>query len=284
MNVHERQDAARPQDLARFAATLEVPAPTATVPPLWHWTLFLDQTPRSQLGPDGHPRALGELPATPHPRRMFAGGRLRWGAPLPVGAPIVRRTTFGEVAHKQGRSGPLAFVTVTHRFTVDGELHLEEEQDLVYRPHPPAGTPAVTLPAGDEPIPAAPWQRTLDTDPILLFRFSALTFNAHRIHYDLDHARDTEGYPGLVVHGPMLAVCLAELVRAEVGDDAIRGFEFRAAAPAFCGEQVHLLGWPQDGEVRLAAWGVGRELMTARASLADGVHPAVAGSTGSDAA
>ena len=275
-SVAQHEDTARTGDLHRMAATLDGPAPIGSVPPLWHWTMFLDRTPTAELGPDGHPASNEILPELPHPRRMFAGGRLRWEAPLPVDTPIFRRTSAGAFRHKEGRSGPLSFVTVTHQYLVDGAVVLTEDQDLVYRPvagprpRPPGQPPARTADDDERSAATATWRATRVADPALLFRFSALTFNAHRIHYDLPYATMEEGHEGLVVHGPLLAIWLLELVRRTSLTQHVLEVRFRALAPAFAGDAVELLGWhdPENDHIELAARCDGRPVMTADVSLA----------------
>lgn len=231
-------DRAALQPLAALSATLgrDIPAPTAgnTVPPLWHWLYFLPLAPRGEIGPDGHPRRGGFLPPVPLPRRMWAGARLKWeaGNPLRAGQELSRQSTIDSVAHKSGRSGELLFVQVTHRYANDAGLALTEEHDIVYRPMPAPGSAA---PAPQKPPLAgqAAWSRSVQADPVLLFRYSALTFNGHRIHYDRDYATQVEGYPGLVVHGPLLATLLIELLKSEMPGAQLLGFDFRAVRPTF---------------------------------------------------
>ncbi len=284
MPQEPRIDTVRHDVLARLAASLDIPAPEGAVPPLWHWTAFLDAVPTRSLGPDGHPRSGGLIPDPPYPRRMFAGGRLHWDRPLPLDAEIERHISVGETTHKSGRNGPLAFVTVTLHYTVDGVKVATEEQDLVYRPEPD-GPPATDTEATREPHDA---RATPEPSPLLegepepdlradvilgpehLFRFSALTFNTHRIHYDLPYATGVEGYPGLVVHGPLLAIRLAELVRAERSDDVVGGFSFRAMAPAFAGQSLSFLAWKTEDGYRLAARRGPATLMAAEVVLRGG--------------
>jgi 3-methylfumaryl-CoA hydratase len=262
----------------RLAATLDLglaaPGAGEPLPPLWHWLAFLPAAPRSGLGSDGHPARGGFLPPVELPRRMFAGGRLSFPNPLLAGHPAVRRGEVVDVKERSGRSGDLVIVTVRYEVVQDGVVCVVDEQDLVYRgdgppsaePAPPAVAPSAT--AG--PDAATPWQRVVPTDPVLLFRFSALTFNAHRIHYDETYAREAEGYPGLVVHGPLTAILLAELVR-EHEARPLASFSFRAVAPLFGGADVHLHGTPSaDGaSVALEARRPdGTVAMTATAELA----------------
>jgi 3-methylfumaryl-CoA hydratase len=218
----------------------------------WHWFHFLPRAPQAALDADGHPQRGGFLPPIPYPRRMFAGARMQVHRPLRVGLPAQREGTIRDVVMKSGKTGSLAFVTVAYRFTQDGVLCLEEEQDIVYRE---AGAAvAAPQPAALPPPPAGSWTRTLQPDTRLLFRFSALTFNAHRIHYDRPYATEVEGYPGLVVHGPLTAVLLLQLVRQST-DRPLVGFSFRGVAPLFDLGPVRLLATPDGDTVNLQAQG-----------------------------
>ena len=169
------------------------------LPPLWHWIYFWTVAPPSMLGPDGHPERGGFLPPIELPRRMWAGSRVTFHRPLPVGAAAARRSRIKDVRITKGRNGRLAFVTVRHEITADGEPSIEDEHDIVYRAAP---RPGETPRPGDPAPKDTPWRHEITADPVLLFRYSALTFNGHRIHYDLKHATEVEDYPGLVVHGP----------------------------------------------------------------------------------
>jgi 3-methylfumaryl-CoA hydratase len=201
-----------------------------SLPPLWHWFYFLPTAPQSRLSDDGHPERGTFMPPVPLPRRMFAGSRVTFRAPLRLGVPAVREGTIRNVVIKDGKSGRLAFVTVGYAIRQEGHLCLEEEQDIVYRqPGSPLSAPVVR-----EFPSVAPdsWTRDVTPDSRLLFRFSALTFNAHRIHYDREYATREEGYPGLVVHGPLNAMLLANLVRQHTARP-ITAFSFRGIAPVF---------------------------------------------------
>jgi 3-methylfumaryl-CoA hydratase len=256
-------------------ATLDLPGPPLrpgdALPPLWHWFHFLPRVAGAEIGPDGHPRRGGFLPPVELPRRMFAGARLSFHQPLILGRPAARTGTIHSVSEKRGASGSLAFVTVGYSIEQDGRLCLEEEQDIVYR-EPGAPVPA-PVPAPWPDPPAGAWSRTVTPDPVLLFRFSALTFNAHRIHYDRPYAMGQEGYPGLVVHGPLTALLLLELVRGH-SERPVTGFSFRGRAPLFDLAPFRLLGRPDaggsdDGRVELEAHGPdGTLAMTASAQLA----------------
>ena len=206
------------------------------LPLLWHWVYLLERPPQAALGPDGHP-ARGAIPVPPGPglRRMFAGGRVSRRGPLLAGAEATRRTWQARSAVKQGRSGPLHFVTVRTEISQGGQVVLTEEQDLVYRKRAPAGLPTAVsdspaLPLQAQPSAGSAW--SVPVDPVLLFRFSALTYNAHRIHYDRDYAR-SEGYPGLAVHGPLQALLMAEVARREAGQPTFREYSYRLVAPLF---------------------------------------------------
>ncbi|MBL8395101.1 MAG: acyl-CoA dehydrogenase [Candidatus Accumulibacter sp.] len=202
----------------------------SALPPLWHWFYFLPRASQGDLGLDGHPRRGGFMPPIPYPRRMFAGARLRFHGPLLIGQTARREVVIRDIRLKSGRSGALAFVSLLCSFHQDGRLCIEEEQDIVYRePGPPVACPSVL---DWPPLPAEACARIIAPDPRLLFRFSALTFNAHRIHYDRPYAMEQEGYPGLVVHGPLTAVLLMELLRQQVREP-VREFSFRGLAPLF---------------------------------------------------
>jgi 3-methylfumaryl-CoA hydratase len=237
------------------------------LPPLWHWFFFLPRAPQSRIGADGHPQRGAFMPPIDLPRRMFAGARLRFHRPLVIGRPARRTGTIRAVDEKSGRSGRLAFVTVHYAFEQDGALAIEEEQDIVYRePGAPVPAPQPQPPA---PLPADSWSRTVTPDPVLLFRFSALTFNGHRIHYDRPYATTVEGYPGLVVHGPLTAILLMDLVRRNAARP-VRAFEFRGQAPLFDLAPFRVVATSlADGSIVLEAHGPdGRTAMTATATLA----------------
>ncbi|MEZ5709307.1 MAG: MaoC family dehydratase N-terminal domain-containing protein [Blastomonas sp.] len=224
------------------------------LPLLDHWLYFWDVKPPAGLGPDGHPAKGGFLPPVPLPRRMWAGGRLSFHMPLLLGSVVTKTSTILSVAEKEGKSGRLVFVTVRHELDGGEGVAVREEQDLVYRDAATAMVPA-PVPA---PPPAADWTLRIDPDPVLLFRYSALTMNGHRIHYDRPYAIDEECYPGLVVHGPLQAKLMIRLAQAQLGE-RIGGFEFRGQQPAFDGLPLHVCGerrddgaslWTQQGEGR----------------------------------
>lgn len=240
-----------------LAATLDrdVPSsPGSELPPLWHWLFFLPHTPQSELGPDGHARRGDFLPPVPFPRRMWAGGRVHWHAPLRVGDWVHRTSRVQKIQHKQGRSGELLFVLVTHDIANSQGLCVSEEHDIVYRPlqtSAPSSAPART-----KHIEPHAWERTLVPDETLLFRYSALTFNGHRIHYDRRYCTEVEAYPGLVVHGPLLATLLLDLLQRH-STQALASLDYKAVNPCFeCGDQraIHLRGQPHEDGAGVNLW------------------------------
>jgi 3-methylfumaryl-CoA hydratase len=273
-------------------------AAPGVLPPMWHWFGFLAHPAQRELGADGHPAAGRFLPPIPHRRRMFAGARWRQHQPLPVDEPITCRSSVTSVEVKTGRSGEMAFVTVRNEFSRHGELAVLEEQDIVYRsqPDPPAaaaeptGAPAQVAPAEPteqqpteqqpteqqpteqqpteqqtteqqptEGKPGAEQEPRLSPDAALLFRFSALTYNAHRIHYDQPYATGVEGYPGLVVHGPLLALLALELPRRNRPEAPVAEFRYRLRRPAFAGTELRSWSEPAGsaGWLELATGPVG---------------------------
>lgn len=231
--IADRMDPAR---AAALHATLGRAGPPSAageaLPAFWHHIHFWAPQPPAALGRDGHPRVgQGLIPDLGLPQRMWAGGRLAFHAPLVIGTPAERVSVCESVAEKQGRSGRLGFVTLRHEILQRGRLCLVEHQDLVYRAPPDRRHSAPPPPEarGDE---AEAVQRAFDA--VTLFRYSALTFNGHRIHYDADYCREVEGYPGLVVHGPLLAQMLIDLAERAAGP--VANFAFRATAPLFSGE------------------------------------------------
>ncbi len=247
---HARLDPVPAQALAATLDRDDVLQDGEVLPAPYHWLYFLPAVPQSQLGVDGHPARGGLLPPVPLPRRMWAGGRLSFLLPLRLGEQMSKRSEVIDVQHKSGKSGELVFVTVQHRiFNADGVLALEEEQDLVYRDAPTASITAAAPPVEHRP---AIWQRELRPDPVLLFRYSALSFNSHRIHYDLPYATEVEGYPGLVVHGPLIATLLLDHLRRH-SEQPLRSFEFKAVRPLIAGTTLRLCGQPGSGLASLWA-------------------------------
>lgn len=247
-----REDVATATPLAGLAALLDHDMPPWApdmVPPLGHWLYFLPTARQSAIGEDGHPRRdeHGLLPPVPLPRRMWAGSRIDFLAPVPIGAALTRVTTIDAISPKRGRGGDLLFVTLRHEIFANGISAIREEQDIVFR-EAAGSAPAAAPPAPVSPEPADA-VRSIMADPVLLFRYSALTFNAHRIHYDRDYARDVEGYAGLVVHGPLIATLLMDHgLRAGL---IPRSFTFRAEAPLTDGAPFDLCLARDEQDTRL---------------------------------
>jgi 3-methylfumaryl-CoA hydratase len=249
-------------------ATLDLPIDEAAteLPPLWHWLYFLPSARQSEIGPDGHPKRGGFLPPVPLPRRMWAGGQLEFFAPLRIGDEVRRTSTIDDVTVKSGRTGELCFVRVRHEISNSHGLALREFHDIVYRPDPQPGAPEPTY----ETAPPSVLARRVDPDPVLLFRYSALTFNGHRIHYDRKYVTEVEGYPGLVVHGPLLATLLAGLAGRQFVGRSARSFSFRAMKPVFDLLPFEACGLP-DGADAADLWirdHAGHKAMTARMEFA----------------
>jgi len=243
---------------AALSATLdrapERPPVGTPLPPLWHWLYFLPLYRQSEVGPDGHAKRGGFLPPVPLPRRMWAGSQFEFNRPPCVGDRITRVSTIADITEKSGRTGPLVFVKVRHeiRANDDSSPAIVEFHDIVYREAAKADDAA--------PPPKAaptenPWQRHWVPDDVLLFRYSALTFNGHRIHYDRKYVTEVEGYPGLIVHGPLIATLLLDLLRSELPNAVVRRYEFRAVRPLFDINPFDVCGQPSaDGKsVRLWA-------------------------------
>ncbi|MFT5000622.1 MAG: 3-methylfumaryl-CoA hydratase [Planctomycetota bacterium] len=246
---------------ATLGHTGPLPKTGQALPSFWHYIYFWDALQSYQLGRDGHPLPGGFLPDTGLPRRMWAGGQLEFLAPLLLGDPAEKRSEIKSVTHKTGRTGPLALVTVEHEFHQNGHECIRERQDLIYRqdPDPDAPKPTSKLAPNDEDE-----SQQVFFDSTLLFRYSALTFNGHRIHYDRDYSRHIEGYPGLVVHGPLLAQLLLHMAESILG--AVRSFTFRATAPLFDFETADICAKNEDGGLALWVRGPdGRECTVAQA-------------------
>ncbi len=251
----------------QMAATLGTDPATlsdgAPLPPLWHWMGWLPETPMAGLGPDGHPARGGFLPPVPLERRMWAGGRLTFHAPLRIGQAMRRRSTILKVAEKTGTTGRMVFVTVGHEVAGAEGLAIREEQDIVYVAMPEAFTPPPPVPAAE----GAEWADPVAMDTVRLFRFSALTFNAHRIHFDLPYAREVEKYPGLVVHGPMQAMLLMQAARAHAGGADPARFRFRGVRPMFHFDRPRLTGWPVEGGAQALATVIEGDLCCMQAEI-----------------
>lgn len=253
-----------------LAATLDLdhaPGAAEPLPPGWQWLFFNPAAPRRELGTDGHPVRGGFLPPIALPRRMWAGSRIRYLADLPIGAQAERRSRIANVVNKTGKRGALWFVTVEHTTRHGDTVCIQEEQDIVYREAtPPGSAPAPTPPRHEA---TAEWERGVQPDTTLLFRYSALTFNGHRIHYDQAYARNEEGYPDLVVHGPLTATLLQQLALAQGGGRPLARFDFRGVSPLFVSRPFRLEGrQAEDGTLALWARGPDGELaMSATAAF-----------------
>jgi 3-methylfumaryl-CoA hydratase len=254
-------DTATATPYAALAATLDWPGAAATrpaqgtpLPYLWHWLYFLPIAAQSEIGEDGHPKRGGFLPPVPLPRRMWAGSELVFNEPLHVGDALTRTSTIEDVKEKSGRTGSLIFVRVRHEIRRNGSstVALQEHHNIVYR----------TAPAPDDVAPppvaasaASAWERKIVPDDVLLFRYSALTFNGHRIHYDRQYVTQVEGYPGLIVHGPLIATLLMDLLRRHMPVAQVAKFEFKAVRPTYDIHPFSVHGQPSADGKTIRLWG-----------------------------
>ena len=269
-----RVDRIDPGHFARWLATLDRATPAdGTVPQAFHWCLCIPDAPTAKLGPDGHPLRDDSpdsfLPPVPLPRRMWASSKVEFLAPLRIGDAVSRTSRVRAVTEKQGGSGTLVFVEVEHETSGPAGPAVREVQSLVYRATSEPGTPPAPPPLGEDRFDPAPWSahRMIVPSEPLLFRYSALTFNSHRIHYDAPYAVGEENYRGLVVHGPLTATLLLDLARRELGDNALRSFAFRGLSPAICGEELHLVMRSSQQGFELGAFAAdGRQVSSASAS------------------
>ncbi|MGX5711484.1 FAS1-like dehydratase domain-containing protein [Sphingopyxis terrae subsp. ummariensis] len=269
-----RHDHVEPGAVKRWLATLDRAAPADdSVPQAYHWCLCLPDAPTAILGADGHPVREDSddsfLPPIPLPRRMWAASKVEFLNPLRPGQSVMRSSRVAAITEKQGGSGTLVFAEVAHETLGDGELAVREIQSIVFREPAPAGAPPAPPPPGEGRFDPAGWDahRMLVPSETLLFRYSALTFNSHRIHYDLPYATEEEGYRGLVVHGPLTATLLLDLAARHFGDNALTRFDFRGTSPAICGEELHLALRGDDDAIVLGAFASdGRQVMAASAA------------------
>ena len=237
-------------------ATLDHPplavATGTPLPPLWHWLYFLPAHRQSEIGADGHARRGGFMPPVPLPRRMWAGSQFSFNSPIRVGDAVARSSTIDNVSVKEGRTGQLVFVKVRHdlRCNAAPEAALTEFHDIVYRE---ARRPDDLAPP-PQAAPSGAWRREIVPDDVLLFRYSALTFNGHRIHYDRKYVTEVEGYPGLVVHGPLIATLLLDLLRRERPGAEVASFVFKAVRPTFGLHPFHVNGLPQSDGKTIRLW------------------------------
>jgi 3-methylfumaryl-CoA hydratase len=241
--TEDDSDIAAPGPAALLAATLNrdrAPAAGDQLPMMWHWLYFLSPTATQDLGEDGMPRRGGFIPPVALPRRMWAGSRIEFGDAIRLGDRLHRRTTIADINGKEGRSGALVFVRVLTEIGTERGLALVEQRDIVFRDHPPPGiSPSVPPQA---PLPDATWREETTGGAVLLFRYSALTFNSHRIHYDQPYSTEVEGYPALVVQGPLLATLLADSLGNHLPATSIRAITFRAVSAIFVDEPFAIAG------------------------------------------
>lgn len=270
-----REDHADPALIRRWLATFDRSAPAdGTLPQGFHWCLCTPDAPTTALGPDGHPsrddNADSFLPPIPLPRRMWAASAVEFLAPLRAGDAVIRTSRIASITEKQGASGRLVFVEIEHVTAGEAGAAVREVQSLVYREAAPAGAPPLPQSLGGPRFDPTEWDahRMVEPTEALLFRYSALTFNSHRIHYDYPYATGEEGYRGLVVHGPLTATLLLDLAGRELGENVLRTFSFRGMSPAICGEMMHLVLRSKDAAFELGAFAAdGREAMRATASI-----------------
>ena len=256
------RDAATATPYAALSATLDFPGTVANarpaagtpLPPLWHWLYFLPLPMQAEIGPDGHPQRGGFMPPVPQPRRMWAGSDFAFHEPLLIGDALERTSTIVSVSEKSGRTGKLVFVKVRHeiRRNGSGDVALTEHHNIVYRDAP---SPSDVAPPSQAASTEFAWERRIVPDDVLLFRYSALTFNGHRIHYDRKYVTEVEGYPGLIVHGPLIATLLMDLLRRNAPEAKVRAFEFKAVRPTFDINPFSVHGQPSADGKSVHLWG-----------------------------
>jgi 3-methylfumaryl-CoA hydratase len=259
---------------ARWLATFDLaPRSTDLMPQGIHFALCTPEAPTAALGPDGHPLRDDSphsfLPPIPLPRRMWAASAIEFLAPISIGAAVERTSRIASVTPKEGNSGAMVFVEIMHETRVDDARAVRETQTLVYREAAAADAPLLPPNAGEGRFDPSAWSahRELVPNETLLFRYSALTFNSHRIHYDAPYAREVERYRGPVVHGPLLASLLLQLADHELGHNALRTFAFRALSPAVAGDPLHLALREDGSTIALGAFAAdGREIVRAAAT------------------
>ncbi|MBU4530323.1 MAG: MaoC family dehydratase N-terminal domain-containing protein [Hoeflea sp.] len=268
--VQVLEDRADLQRARLLQSILPVPRPLedgSELPFLSHWCQFHQAVALADVGPDGHPKVGDFIPDTGLPRRMWAGSRVEFLAPLHAGAALRKVSSVKAITPKEGRSGKLCFVTVSHEINADGVLCIREEQDLVYREA--ARGPAAGKPEWMEAPQGAQFSETVRPDPVMLFRYSALTFNSHRIHYDRNHSVETEGHGGLVVHGPLIATLLVDLLGRNASWHPLRSFCFKAVSPLYDTSPFEISGrMEDDGAILWAHSGTGGLAMEARVEFA----------------
>jgi 3-methylfumaryl-CoA hydratase len=256
--------------ISALAATIEnknyIPSIKDALPPLWHWIFFVPAAPQSQIGLDGHVKRGGFLPPVPLPRRMWAGGKLEFHRQIMCGSNISRNSRIADITHKNGRQGDLIFVKVIHNISDENGVAISEEQSIVYKGE--TGRKNSLIHKVALSVNNMDWVHDVYPDPVFLFRYSALTFNGHRIHYDRPYATEIEGYPGLVVHGPLIATMLAGLVRVNLPNCIITNFEFRSISPLFDGAKFRLLGKLDERRMEVKLWACNEDGFVAMEAMA----------------
>ncbi|MGB5725034.1 MAG: MaoC family dehydratase N-terminal domain-containing protein [Parasphingorhabdus sp.] len=262
-----RKDIITPGLLQRYCATFDTPV-TDEIPQGLHWCLCLPHASTTELGEDGHPAKGGFLPPISLPRRMWASSKVSFEHPLQLGDEVSRVSSIASIEEKSGKSGDLVFVAIDHETRVGDRVAVRERQNIVYR-EPAKTAPPASLASNQAPdLEGWDWQQQIIPSEAMLFRFSALTFNSHRIHYDRPYAVEEEGYPGLVVQGPLMAVLLLNMAASELGANKLTSFSFRGQSPAFVNEAIYLMGKRDEQTIALTAIGNdGKEIMVAQATI-----------------
>jgi len=262
-----RSDLITPGLLQRFCATIDRPV-TDDIPQGLHWCLCLPDASTTELAEDGHPKKGGFLPPITLPRRMWASSSVSFDHPLQLGDAVSRVSTITSIDEKSGKSGDLMFVAIDHETFVGDRVAIRERQNIVYREPAPSAAPAKPVSTRPADLSGWDWQQQIMPSEPLLFRYSALTFNSHRIHYDQPYAVQEEGYPGLVVQGPLMATLLLNLAASELGANKLSRFSFRGQSPAFANSAIYLVGKQEGEKITLAVLGKdGKEIMTAQAMI-----------------
>ncbi len=263
VTLHQAHQLAATLDMDSTACAAAGIIDGGPLPALWHWLAWTPDAPMAGLGQDGHPARGGFLPPVPLERRMWAGGRLTFHAPIRIGAVMRRHSEIAKITEKLGATGRMVFVTVRHEITTDDGLAISEEQDIVYVQMPDRFTPPPPVTAPE----TFDWDEQVAIDTVRLFRFSAVTFNAHRIHFDLDYAEHVEKYPGLVVHGPLQAILLIQAARQRRGGVVPRTYRFRGVRPLFHFDALRLVGQAEQGGLQALCTVTGQDLVCMQAEV-----------------
>ena len=263
------RDVATTTLITRFRATINSSETGPIAPQGIHWCLCVPDAATAELDIDGHPKRGGFFPPIHLPRRMWASSKVQFHAAIHTGMTVTRHSTISNITQKEGNSGHLIFVTIDHIWSAEGGYLVTEQQSLVYRGA--TITPIARPETSAVQIDPTCWHRSIVPNEEMLFRFSAITFNSHRIHYDAPYAMNVEGYPGLVVHGPLLASLMLDLAAQNIGLNILKSFEFRGLSPAFSGDPLHIIGQQTGDNVTLNILGNdGRAVMEAKALISDG--------------